>query len=168
MLKRVCAGALLGVLTLPLSCKNQESETYTGPPAYMHLEAKMTLQGHKLTVVGLVKNHGMSECTSRQPEIKADVIGSLLDSCEECLTEYKLECLEEPPYFYAATFENKAIHQTYASTKEVPKTKIRDERFVIFGVPKATALKVCQSMCTSYRTKNSGIPVTCDCIESPG
>lgn len=40
MLKRVCAGALLGVLTLALSCKNQESESYTGPPAYMHLRPR--------------------------------------------------------------------------------------------------------------------------------
>ncbi len=166
MSRGVCSWALLGVALLALSCKKQEPDTYTGPPGYMHVQAEMTVQAQKLTMVGLIKNHGMEECTARQAEVKADVIGGLLDSCEDCLKSYKVECLEEPPYFYAATFQDQPIHQTYTSTKEVPKTKLRDERFVIFGVPKATALKVCQTMCKSYREKNQGIAVTCNCIES--
>lgn len=166
--RKILAALLLVALASTLGCKKQEEETYTGAPAYMHLEAEVTIQSTKLTLVGLIKNHGMKECASRQAEVKADVIGGLLDSCKECLKSYKVECLEEPPFFYAATFQNQPIHQTYAATKEVPKTKLRDERFVIFGVPKATALKVCNSMCKTYRKKNEGIAVTCSCIESPG
>ncbi|MEZ4371863.1 MAG: hypothetical protein R3B07_13600 [Polyangiaceae bacterium] len=167
MLRGALAVTLLGALTLVLSCKKQESETYTGPPGYMHVEAEVTIESTKLTLVGLIKTHGMQECSARQAEVKADMIGNLLDSCEECLKSYKVECLEEPPYFYATTFDNQPIHQTYASTKEVPNTKLRDERFVIFGVPKAVALKVCQDMCGAYRKKNTGIAVMCHCIESP-
>ncbi|MCA9644881.1 MAG: hypothetical protein H6718_09785 [Polyangiaceae bacterium] len=166
MLRKLFALALLGALPLLLSCKKSQKETYTGPPGYMHLEAKVTLKTTSLTLVGLIKTHGLDECNAQQAEVKADVIGGLLDECEECLKSYTSECLEEPPYFYAATFDNKPIHQTYLSTKEVPETKLRDERFVIFGVPKAVATKVCQEMCQTYRTKNTGIDVSCHCIES--
>lgn len=144
---------LLGVFALA-GCKKKVAK-YEGPYAYMNARYQFSQGGPPFTVVALKRTHGMAECEDTRALNDAMFAGLLLEGCPECKVNGKVECLDEPPYPYERVFDDEPLHQTYVSA-EPGHPDERAERLVLWGLPVAQSVGICNEMRTDIKKTYKG------------